>query len=152
MVTQIRPSSTNAACSIIDSTTATGALTRRRDPEARQKEMQRGSWRTYWDPQGTPPTAARSLSTAHNESLDHSKSSARHELRHRERLTWRESALGGAVAGAPGRIRTCDPRIRNPVLYPAELRALGGRKLALVGAGRPERAEEPAGAEDPKIV
>src|SRR5690606_15226701 len=25
--------------------------------------------------------------------------------------------------GAPGRIRTCDPRIRNPVLYPAELRA-----------------------------
>jgi hypothetical protein len=23
---------------------------------------------------------------------------------------------------APGRIRTCDPRIRNPTLYPAELR------------------------------
>jgi hypothetical protein len=26
--------------------------------------------------------------------------------------------------GAPGGIRTHDPRIRNPVLYPAELRAL----------------------------
>jgi hypothetical protein len=25
--------------------------------------------------------------------------------------------------GAPGRIRTCDPRIRSPTLYPAELRA-----------------------------
>ena len=28
---------------------------------------------------------------------------------------------------APGRIRTCDLRIRSPALYPAELRALGGR-------------------------
>ena len=27
-------------------------------------------------------------------------------------------------ANAPGRIRTCDLRIRNPLLYPAELRAL----------------------------
>src|ERR1700719_698800 len=26
-------------------------------------------------------------------------------------------------AGAPCRTRTCDPRIRNPLLYPAELRA-----------------------------
>ena len=25
--------------------------------------------------------------------------------------------------GAPGRIRTCDLRLRRPVLYPAELRA-----------------------------
>ena len=25
--------------------------------------------------------------------------------------------------GAPGRARTCDPRLRRPVLYPAELRA-----------------------------
>ena len=25
--------------------------------------------------------------------------------------------------GAPGRIRTCDPQIRNLVLYPTELRA-----------------------------
>ena len=28
-----------------------------------------------------------------------------------------------AVVGAPDRIRTCDPGIRNPVLYPTELRA-----------------------------
>jgi hypothetical protein len=28
--------------------------------------------------------------------------------------------------GAPGRARTCDIRIRNPVLYPAELRAPTG--------------------------
>ena len=28
-----------------------------------------------------------------------------------------------AADGAPGRIRTCDPEIRNLVLYPAELRA-----------------------------
>ena len=27
-------------------------------------------------------------------------------------------------SGGPGRIRTCDPGIRNPLLYPAELRAL----------------------------
>ena len=26
--------------------------------------------------------------------------------------------------GAPDRIRTCDPRLRRPLLYPAELRAL----------------------------
>ena len=26
--------------------------------------------------------------------------------------------------GAPGRIRTCDPKLRRLVLYPAELRAL----------------------------
>ena len=26
------------------------------------------------------------------------------------------------LAGTHGRIRTCDPRIRNPVLYPTELR------------------------------
>ena len=27
------------------------------------------------------------------------------------------------VSGAPGRTRTCDPRLRRPLLYPAELRA-----------------------------
>ena len=31
--------------------------------------------------------------------------------------------LKAAANGAPGRIRTCDPEIRNLVLYPAELRA-----------------------------
>jgi hypothetical protein len=30
----------------------------------------------------------------------------------------------GIFNGAPGRIRTCDLRIRSPLLYPAELRAL----------------------------
>jgi hypothetical protein len=28
--------------------------------------------------------------------------------------------------GTPSRIRTCDLRIRSPVLYPAELRVYGG--------------------------
>ena len=33
------------------------------------------------------------------------------------------------VGGAPGRNRTCDPRLRRPVLYPTELRA-HDRKIA----------------------
>ena len=39
------------------------------------------------------------------------------------------------IFGAPGRIRTCDLRIRSPLLYPTELQALffnflnGGMKL-----------------------
>ena len=32
--------------------------------------------------------------------------------------------MGPFVFGAPDRIRTCDPQIRNLVLYPTELRAL----------------------------
>ena len=32
---------------------------------------------------------------------------------------------------APGRSRTCDPRFRKPVLYPAELRALVSRTVSL---------------------
>ena len=32
-----------------------------------------------------------------------------------------------AEAGAPGRTRTCDPRLRRPMLYPTELRALAAR-------------------------
>jgi hypothetical protein len=39
----------------------------------------------------------------------------------RKRLIWREGA--GKSIGTPGRIRTYDQRIRNPLLYPAELRA-----------------------------
>jgi hypothetical protein len=38
--------------------------------------------------------------------------------------------------GAPGRIRTCDPRIRSPPLYPAELRAPGVTILASRARGR----------------
>src|SRR5690606_25929167 len=37
--------------------------------------------------------------------------------------------------GAPDRIRTCDPRLRRPLLYPAELRAqLAGRLYRLASA------------------
>ena len=32
----------------------------------------------------------------------------------------------GNTSSAPGRIRTCDLRIRSPLLYPAELQGLGG--------------------------
>jgi hypothetical protein len=35
-----------------------------------------------------------------------------------ERRIWR-----GGIGGAPGRSRTCDPRIRSPMLCPAELQA-----------------------------
>ncbi len=40
--------------------------------------------------------------------------------------------------GAPGRIRTCDPRLRRPLLYPTELRALAcyGRICHLPWFGR----------------
>jgi hypothetical protein len=31
--------------------------------------------------------------------------------------------LPSRADGAPGRTRTCDPRLRRPMLYPAELRA-----------------------------
>ena len=40
------------------------------------------------------------------------------------------------VIGDPGRIRTCDPQIRNLVLYPAELRD----RAACSGHELPERA------------
>jgi hypothetical protein len=36
-----------------------------------------------------------------------------------------------AVTGAPGRTRTCDPRLRRPMLYPPELRARAGNRLIL---------------------
>lgn len=35
-----------------------------------------------------------------------------------------DDSLWPGACGAPGRIRTCNPRIRNPMLYPVELRAL----------------------------
>jgi hypothetical protein len=43
--------------------------------------------------------------------------------------------------GAPGRIRTCDPRLRRPSLYPAELRGLApafalGSSVLPMAAGR----------------
>src|SRR5262245_8701472 len=38
----------------------------------------------------------------------------------------RSSPERRAKSGAPGRARTCNPRLRRPVLYPIELRALKG--------------------------
>ena len=38
--------------------------------------------------------------------------------------------------GAPGRIRTCDLKLRRLVLYPAELRARTSRKVAAIDAQR----------------
>ena len=35
----------------------------------------------------------------------------------------RHLSVGTRKTGAPGRARTCDPRLRRPVLYPTELRA-----------------------------
>ena len=32
-------------------------------------------------------------------------------------------SVGPSKSGAPDRTRTCDPRLRRPVLYPPELRA-----------------------------
>ncbi len=37
------------------------------------------------------------------------------------------------IYGPPDRIRTCDPRLRRPMLYPAELRA--ARRLSKRGRG-----------------
>jgi hypothetical protein len=38
--------------------------------------------------------------------------------------------------GAPGRTRTCDPRLRRPVLYPTELRAHMGRSVSVASLSR----------------
>ncbi len=38
--------------------------------------------------------------------------------------------------GAPGRTRTCDPRLRRPVLYPTELRARVGRSVSVASLSR----------------
>ncbi len=38
------------------------------------------------------------------------------------------------INGAPGRIRTCDPRLRRPLLYPAELRAHNTTKHGKINA------------------
>ena len=39
--------------------------------------------------------------------------------------------------GAPGRIRTCDTRLRRPVLYPAELRARRSQCMTEAGVRHP---------------
>ena len=45
-------------------------------------------------------------------------------IRNESRQTWTESPGRSISFGRPGRNRTCNPRIRNPMLYPFELRAL----------------------------
>ena len=46
--------------------------------------------------------------------------------------------------GAPGRIRTCDRRLRRPMLYPAELRAHSSSLTGiLAGRGRRIRTADP---------
>jgi hypothetical protein len=71
------------------------------------------------------------------------------------------SAYSQVRAGAPGRIRTCDQRIRSPTLYPAELRApcpgaetvarirvsqIGARSRSSVPGASSARAAERPGA------
>src|SRR5436190_24064875 len=64
----------------------------------------------------------------------------RSSLRFNARINARAYRAGGGVSevlvvvGAPGRSRTCDPRIRSPMLYPTELQARAGI-LAGYGAG-----------------
>ena len=38
------------------------------------------------------------------------------------RLQEFNAGLSTSISGTPGKVRTCDRRIRNPMLYPAELR------------------------------
>src|SRR4029077_9205324 len=57
----------------------------------------------------------------------------------RQATTRRSHACGAPeglsdLTGVPGEIRTHDPRIRNPVLYPAELRGL--RRSRVIMASR----------------
>ena len=49
------------------------------------------------------------------------------------------------VAGAPGRIRTCDLKIRSLVLYPAELRARAAAQLTAIDAQRNRAAMSSTG-------
>ena len=44
-------------------------------------------------------------------------------LIYRQTHQTKTAPMGPLVFGAPDRIRTCDPQIRNLVLYPSELRA-----------------------------
>ncbi len=46
-----------------------------------------------------------------------------------------KSPKSAEADGTPGRTRTCDPRLRRPLLYPTELRARARRSLARFGRG-----------------
>ena len=58
------------------------------------------------------------------------------------RITDKRVLLG--LRGAPGRIRTCDLRIRSPLLYPAELRGPAG-PWGPARSGRPDSNRRPFG-------
>src|SRR3954471_949955 len=45
------------------------------------------------------------------------------------------------LSGAPGRNRTCDPRLRRPLLYPAELRAHAYYRGSLASSLFPDERE-----------
>ena len=47
-----------------------------------------------------------------------------------------DSIVNPLVSGAPDRIRTCGLRIRSPLLYPAELRALDEVRVFFGGCAR----------------
>ncbi len=62
--------------------------------------------------------------------------------------------LPPATSYAPGRTRTCDPRLRRPVLYPAELRAPDTRREQAPAAGHPLKLAagiEPATSSLPRM-
>ena len=50
--------------------------------------------------------------------------------------------MDASKSGAPGRTRTCDPRLRRPMLYPPELRA---REASILASDR-SRPDSPAQA------
>src|ERR1035438_7875536 len=53
--------------------------------------------------------------------------------------TWRSPLFTGLTDGALGEIRTPDPRNRNPMLYPAELRALKSSRWVGLRLYRPNQ-------------
>ena len=62
-------------------------------------------------------------------------------------------AIGGALRrrpGAPGRTRTCDRRIRRPLLYPAELRRRGSETQSGATSGQP-RCSSTTPADPPSV-
>src|SRR5439155_1211002 len=104
-------------------------------------------------PAGDRPAALHILARAPRNGGDHSTThrscqalfphrSRASEARRHGALATMPSIIGRASGssddGAPGRSRTCDPRIRSPMLYPAELQARAGI-LAGYGAAIPFR-------------
>ena len=65
--------------------------------------------------------------------------------------TWRRWRPGRGKRGAPGRIRTCDLKIRSLLLYPAELRARGRRKYVRRSTGREDGAGDGSRTRDPQL-